>query len=354
VTAWHVSDYGPDLWRLIFPVQALRAFDGYPVELVDGRAPNAWQRISSHAVLLSRPSAATTAWFDVVRDAQLVLLADFDDDVFTDAYYAQWARFSEGDTGEQAFQEAQARNLRSLRNMHGATVTSPALAALIDTAAPRLPVAVVPNAIPWAYWRRRCRAGGQAPSGSPTIGWLGGSREDADIAPMLGGWAAIAHRHPAVRFVVAAPVPAIVTAALPPDRLEPRPWQPIDRYEPLYGGLDIGCCPLADTAWNRHKSPCKAFEYAAAGATVVASTPVYRRVLRPGVDALIADTAADWESALERLVTDPALRARLSGEWARRVQAEHSLETQRHRWAEAWTRLITRQRGRFKTTGPRL
>jgi glycosyltransferase involved in cell wall biosynthesis len=352
VTAWKVNDYGPDLWRLIFPVQALAA-DGYPAVLLDGRAPRAWEHLTSQAVLLSRPTGDTTAWFDSVRDARLVLLADFDDDVFSDAYYPQWARFAGERASEATFAAAQARSLAALRCMHGVTVTSPALAALVERQA-RCPVAVVPNAIPYQGWGRACRGGARPPAGGPVIGWLGGSREDADVVPMVAGWAAIAARSPTARFVVAGPPPAVITAALPPDRLIVRPWQPITRYPTLFAGVDIGCCPLAATTWNTHKSPCKAFEYAAAGAAVVASTPVYRRVLRPGTDALIADTAAEWTAALARLLDDAAYRAALAASWARRVQAQHSLETQRHRWATSWTQLTRRQLARTSSKGPRL
>lgn len=353
VTAWRVHDSGPDLWRLIFPVQAL-ALDGYPVTVVDGRERDAYRRLDTQAVLLSRPTADTPAWFDIVRDARLVVLADFDDDVFSDDYYPQWARFVGGDTSAAAFEADRARRAACLARVHGATVTSPALAVRVASAV-NGPVEVVPNAIPWDAWQAACARGAPPPGDGLLVGWLGGSRDDADIRPMLEGWAAVAAEQPAVRFVVAGgdAAPALVRALIPPDRLVVLPWLPIDLYPRLFAGLTVGCCALADTPWNRHKSACKAYEYAAAGAAVIASRPVYRRELRPGIDALLADTAAEWAAALTRLLGDAPYRASLAASWGRRVRERHSLETQRHRWAEAWTRLTRRQLAGQSRRGPR-
>jgi hypothetical protein len=46
-------------------------------------------------------------------------------------------------------------------------------------------------------------------------------------------------------------------------------------YRPLAHMVDIGCCAVADTPFSRAKTPIKAWEYAAAGAAVVATPALY-------------------------------------------------------------------------------
>ena len=91
-----------------------------------------------------------------------------------------------------------------------------------------------------------------------------------------------------------------------------QPWSPeTDRED--FRGIDIGLLPMAETDYDRGKSPFKLLQYAAAGLPV-AATPVAidLSVLRPGHEFLAATTEEEWLSALLRLVDDPALRTRLA------------------------------------------
>jgi GT2 family glycosyltransferase/glycosyltransferase involved in cell wall biosynthesis len=74
-------------------------------------------------------------------------------------------------------------------------------------------------------------------------------------------------------------------------------------------GWDIGLAPLADTAFNRCKSPIKALDYAALGLAVVASdVAVYRGSLADGRGGMLAANHPDaWYAALSRLVRDQVL-----------------------------------------------
>ncbi len=74
--------------------------------------------------------------------------------------------------------------------------------------------------------------------------------------------------------------------------------------------FDIAIQPKA----TAYASPLKLFEYMAAGCAIVApDQPNIREVLTDGVDALLfaPDDPASLRAALERLATDPPLRARL-------------------------------------------
>ena len=74
----------------------------------------------------------------------------------------------------------------------------------------------------------------------------------------------------------------------------------------------LGPSRRSDT--SRWMSPLKMFEYMAAGKAIVSSDlPVLREVLADGEDALMvpATDVGAWETAIERLLTDEALRNRL-------------------------------------------
>lgn len=84
--------------------------------------------------------------------------------------------------------------------------------------------------------------------------------------------------------------------------------------------FDIGIYPLPTDDWVLGKSGLKAIQYMAFGippvATDVGTTPL---IVRHGENGLLVRTNDDWLTALERLVRDAALRARLGA--AARIDA---------------------------------
>jgi glycosyltransferase involved in cell wall biosynthesis len=105
---------------------------------------------------------------------------------------------------------------------------------------------------------------------------------------------------------------------------------PFRELAAIVGGFDIGVAPLLDSPFNRSRSDIKVKEYAAAGATWLAS-PVgpYRALGAAEGGQLIADR--DWHAALTQLVEDDAVRARLTRQaraWARR----QTIRTTAARW----------------------
>jgi L-malate glycosyltransferase len=82
--------------------------------------------------------------------------------------------------------------------------------------------------------------------------------------------------------------------------------------------LDIGVYPLPIDDWVLGKSGLKAIQYMAFAlpcvATEVGTTPM---LIRHGENGLLVKTEAEWEAALEALLTDPALRRKL-GQAARK------------------------------------
>jgi glycosyltransferase involved in cell wall biosynthesis len=332
---------GPALWRILQPISALERA-GYPC---------GWDRTQNHAVsaiagryqgiilprvswpIAFRPTAS--AWLAEIRARGQVIVYEADDDLFSTAMVAHG--LAAGLTPKTFRQlDADRHDLHwLLGQVDGVTVSTPYLAEIVRGFTDR-PVVVVPNAIDVSWFRSVLRAATR-PSPACTIGWAGGKRDERDLAPLGAAWRTIAERYPAVRFLVAGHRSPTLTRAVPADRLEIRPWLPLERYPANLAGLTIGCAALHASAFARSKSDIKALEYAVAGAAVVASPTVYGELVEHGYSGLIAETADEWMLALSALVESPARCAILARRLLRHVERERSLAQNLWRWPAAWS-----------------
>jgi glycosyltransferase involved in cell wall biosynthesis len=128
---------------------------------------------------------------------------------------------------------------------------------------------------------------------------------------------------------------------VPEDRIAMIDWMPVDSYPAGMLNIDIGCCPLTDTTFNRAKTYIKAMEYAASGAAVVASPTVYGQLIEHGIDGYIVHSVEDWVEYLSALIEDYRHRHDMSKALLAKVRKYHSLETQAWRWVHAWTELVS-------------
>lgn len=83
-----------------------------------------------------------------------------------------------------------------------------------------------------------------------------------------------------------------------------------DQIVPFLDAIDVALQPAA----TRYASPLKLFEYLARGVAVLAPRqPNIEEIVRDGSSAILCDPSddADFERALERLVTDPQVRERI-------------------------------------------
>lgn len=155
------------------------------------------------------------------------------------------------------------------------------------------------------------------------IGWIGSPATAhylRDIAPSLD---AIASRA-AIRCI------AIGARA---DQVAGTPFEAVAWSEEtevaMLGRIDIGVMPLLNTPWEQGKCGYKLIQYMACGLPVVASpVGVNAEIVEDYKNGFLADSRADWEQALFRLVSDCNLRRALGATGRRRVIEEFSVQAQ--------------------------
>lgn len=333
---------GPTLWRTLWPISALKA-RGYPADWDYAKTPAVRRWVEEHdGCLFARTSWPTWArgtfrgFMEEAHDAGRFVVLDYDDDLLTAGFV--WRQielgWTEGKTYEQLEQQ-RCERIWALTQADGVTVSTEPLADVVRSFTSR-PVVVVPNAIDVA-WFRTALGRARRQLRPPVIGWAGGRRPDDDLRAMAEGWRRTATRYQQVTFLVQGHVPAIITDAVPADRLVTVPWLPLERYPEPLRDVDIACCAVASDRFNACKTTIKAWEAAIAGCAVVATPFLYGDVIERGSSGLLAETADEWEAHLAVLVERPSYRALLAGRLKRTVEREHALAVNVHRWPAAWS-----------------
>ena len=180
-------------------------------------------------------------------------------------------------------------------------------------------VSVVPTTVDTEKFRPLLRPAGQP----PVIGWTG-SFSTVGYLELIKPVLAHLRRHHDFRVVVIGGT-GFHSAGLD---VEHRPWNSATEVKDL-SDFDIGIMPLPDGEWERGKCGFKALQYMALGLPTVASpVGVNREIIRHDDNGLLATSETEWEHALHRLLTEPALRARLGK--AGRATVEKSYSTAVH------------------------
>ncbi len=315
--------------RVLEPARAL----GRAVRLLMGVSPKGAGHIVStdilaqaDMVLIQRyfPSPGTAPILEAIFEAGKPVVYDTDDD---------WTALPPEHPFFPHLAEILPTILETARQAALVTVSTTPLAEAFRTVTPR--VRVLPNLLPDALWEP------VPPPDRPVtaIGLAATPSHLADFAPLRTALAGLARRlDKPVRWVFFGCAPdgdvflhatriafaadyAAYAARLP--RL----------------GCGVGLAPLADTAFNRAKSPIKWMEYAAAGmAGVFADLPPYQEVVAPGETGLLAGPdPADWVTAVARLVEDAPFRRRLASQAMEAVAAGHLLSRRATDYLAAWS-----------------
>ena len=228
------------------------------------------------------------------------------------------------------------------RQADGMIVSTPALAERV--ARLRSGVLVVPNALDERLF-------GFAPentaprSSAVTIGYMGTLTHEADLRAVVEPLRALLARHAGrVRLELvgggAGRSLASLFKSLPFRMRDPGAEDPYPRFVPwMRQSLrwDAAIAPLEDDAFTRGKSDLKYLDYGALGIPgVFSDVAAYRSTVRNRETGLLAvNEAGAWAEALEEIVSDDALRARIAKAATAEVHGNRMLRTNVSRWSDA-------------------
>ena len=338
----HDPSDGINWWRIAGPFARLRQHrvDARVERLID----HGEYRIRTDGVVIlprlaPNPSHDAHAYVEQMigklRASCRAVIYDVDDDLFSEHYVQHHlaTRWGDGKTAEDKRREC-AGMAWAMGLMDGVTVASEPLAELVRSLV-SVPVQVVPNAIDARWFRSRLSARSLW-AGPVTIGWAGGRRPAADFRELAEAWRRVAKLRPDVRFVVVGDdsVGPLVRD-LPSGAVERIAFGDV-QDSPMAYQVDIGCCSVEDEPFNRCKTPIKAWEYALAGAAVVATPALYQQDVADGFTGRLAQTADEWEAALVELIDDSEQRRHLNANLVARVEQRHTLDGELWRWPAAW------------------
>jgi len=347
---------GCTLHRVLLPITELQR-QGYKADWGDRYDDRLAQLAGDYeAIILPRLHWPVTErkkserWVNALHRAGIAVIFETDDDMFSEDFIR---RIMWKDLYTREYAEERRECLTyAVRMSDGVTVSCQRLATMVRQITDK-PVIVVPNYIDLRWWKRIQKA---APRIVPntTIGWAGSFRPDSDIEIMAIAWGRVARKHPEIKFVIQGRDLKIIYDNVPPEQVVQLEWLPIDSYPAALVNVDIGCCSLADTKFNRAKTYLKALEYGATGCAVVASPTVYGQIIVDGVNGHLAATVDEWECALLQLLENYDHRRQMAKALQAQVRREHSLELNAWRWLAAWDEIIGdfRNRQRHKILLP--
>jgi glycosyltransferase involved in cell wall biosynthesis len=188
-------------------------------------------------------------------------------------------------------------------------------------------VTVVPTSIDTERYRPAMERGRAA--GKVVMGWTGSATSQTHLeqfAPVL--------RDIVGRLGVELRVISNREPELPGIPHVWRQWTPDTEVEELRQ-FDFGIMPMPDDPWARGKCALKALQYMAMGIPPICS-PVGANceVVRHGENGLLASTPEEWLTCTQRLVDDPAFRARLGTASRRTVETQYSADCCAERFVE--------------------
>jgi glycosyltransferase involved in cell wall biosynthesis len=155
------------------------------------------------------------------------------------------------------------------------------------------------------------------------VGWAGTAGGLRYLEALGSPLKRLAERHPIVVRVISG---GYARVRLPGVPLDARPWSAGTALGAMKS-FDIGLVPLADSPFEAAKFPLKLLQYMALGVpSVSARVGLAASAIREGENGLLASDAQEWLTALERLIADAPLRARIAENGYATVRASYTTE----------------------------
>ncbi|MGD9857629.1 MAG: glycosyltransferase family 4 protein [Planctomycetaceae bacterium] len=195
------------------------------------------------------------------------------------------------------------------------------------------PTVLMPTCVDVARYHPRESA--TADRRRPIVGWIGTEGGLKYLCEAAEGIRAAAKRHDFELRIIAGGrgVPDKVDLEGVPVRFVP--WNAAAEPQEI-ADLDVGLMPLFDDEWSKYKCGFKLLQYMACGVPGIASpVGVNSEIIEQGRNGLLAKSPDDWESALDRLLTDPLLRLQFGTAARQTVIERYSVAANLPAWIAA-------------------
>jgi glycosyltransferase involved in cell wall biosynthesis len=257
------------------------------------------------------------------------VLFDTDDLMFdpgASRYVAALAHRS--DEGRQAFVEGVGRYRKTLASVDGAIVSTDTLAD--EARRVRENVEVTYNAASAEMVRLSdaVRSARSTPTAKPpTVAYLSGTpSHDRDFAEAADSILWMLEQYAESRFVAVGHLeldPRFDSYGSRVSRIPFRPWQELPE---IIAAVDVNLAPLEpDNPFTDSKSCVKYIEAGLVGVPTIASPRRdFVRAIRHGENGLLAESPAEWRSALRQLVESPTIRHEIGRQAYEDVRARHT------------------------------
>ncbi len=252
---------------------------------------------------------------------------------YTDASGQEHVLWDDGVTVNKGLTFSIAGNLHQMkirhtiiREAHGATVSTPALASYFRDVLGQPNVYVFPNTLDPEEYEHYDVV--RKDPDTIRVLWQGGMSHYVDWYPLREAVQAVTAKYPQLKWVIYGEKFNWITDIIPEKQLEFHYWTNFDAFKIKRGilNIDINLCPLADNAFNRCKSAIKWYEgsiWERPEATLAAAAGPYLEI-QDGHTGLLFRSPDEFAQKLGLLVEDAQLRARLGQEAKRWVLANRT------------------------------
>jgi len=177
-----------------------------------------------------------------------------------------------------------------------------------------------------------------------TMAYLSGSRShDRDFATIEDALIRALRKYPKTLLLLVGPLDVSEKLTEFKGRIIRQGFKPYSEFPQIFKDVDINLIPLeADQAFCHAKSELKFIEAAACGvASIAAPTEPHIAAITHGQNGMLATT--DWDSCLDALIKDSALRDRLGVEAKRLVEARYTPQECRQAWEKVIPSVVENQ-----------